>query len=205
MLTGVLNILNSRTYSAAIEKQAQCNIQYLAKSSDPVLKTEAEKFVTSNPRAQVLSVCKPIPGRSFDCKDSRLVRFDVEGLRRFTVGRQHLYVWQRSLSTDDPNWATVYAIEDETVLSPETRMIKKKEFPALESRLQKIEIGTDQKRSGKDPVVVRATLRPESYAVFKVRNRDTIEIELSGGGSVALFIRDTHYVSDNSNFQACLR
>ncbi len=205
MLIGVLNILNSGGDVAAdLDKQAQCNIQDFANSSDTVLRPEAQKFLASHPRIQTLTVCKPIPGRSFDCRDPRLIEFDEGGVRRFTVGRQHLYVWQRSLSTDDPNWATVYAIEDESVLSPEKGSLKKNDFAALESRLQKIDTGPEPPRSGKDPVVVRATLRPESYAIFKVRNRDTIEVELSGGGRFALFIRDTHYVSSNSNFQACL-
>jgi hypothetical protein len=206
MLVGVLNILNSGT-DFAVDRQAQCNIQDLASSPDPVLKTEAEKFLASSPKTQTLNVCKPIPGRPFDCRDPRLVVFYEEGLRRFTVGRQHVYVWQRELSADDPNWATVYAIEDESLLSPERHSIgKKRDFAAFESHLQRIGTGSAQERSAKSsPLVFRATLRPESYAVFKVRNRDTIEIESSGGGKFALFIRDTHFMASTSNFQACLR
>jgi len=206
MLVGALNILNSgKDFAADVDKQAQCNIQDLANSSDPVLKAEAEKFLASHPKTQTLDVCKPIRGRNFDCKDARLVKFDDGGLRRFTVGRQHLYVWQRSLSPHDPNWATVYAIEDELVLSPERRNIKKNDFAPLAPRFQKVETDDGLKRAGKDPVFLRASLQSESYAIFNVRNRDTIEVKLSGGGSLALFVRDTHYVSSMSNFQACLR
>jgi len=205
-LVGALNVLNSGAdFATDVGKQAQCNIQDIASTSDPVLRAEAEKFLASHPKTPDPDVCKPVRGRAFDCVGARLVEFDTGGLRRFTIGKQRVFVWQRSLSADDPNWAAVYVFEDESLISPERRSMKKNEFEALEPRLQKIETGTNKKGRDKSPAVVGVALQPESYAAFIVRNGDTMEVKVSGGSTLALFVRDTHYMRDMSNFQACVR
>jgi hypothetical protein len=186
---GVIAALNSsKALAEEVSDAALCNVVEAARSTEPAVKSEANKFLAANPDIAKSKECRPIPGRDFACTGSRLVRLKTGGgIQHLTVGSQQAYVWQPGLDTS--NISTVYVIHTDQSGFPVSGKLDKDDFAKLESKLKKTE---------------SAQLPPNTYSIHKVKNNDTIDVKLAGGGEIKAFVHETKYTDSRTDFKICV-